>query len=154
MTTREKIILHGSAVAIKSADGTISAVMLRGRSGSGKSDLAFRLIEMGGMLICDDQVVLQRRQDKIMASAAEAIYGLIEVRGVGLLKYPVSPPAPLRLVVDLVPREDVPRLPDWKTVDMLGVALPCINLHAFDESTTLKIIKAIELAQKPDLLVR
>jgi serine kinase of HPr protein (carbohydrate metabolism regulator) len=86
--------------------------------------------------------------------AAEAIRGLIEVRGVGLLKYPTAAPARLRLVVDLVPRGDVPRLPDWENVDILGIAIPCLQLHAFDASTPLKIIKAIELVHKPDLLVR
>jgi serine kinase of HPr protein (carbohydrate metabolism regulator) len=149
MTDNAKAILHGSAVAL---DG--GAVMMQGLSGSGKSDLCFRLIESGGKLICDDQVALERRQGKIMVSAVAAIRGLIEIRGVGLVKYPVAVPTRLFLVVRLVKREEVPRLPEWETADILGVALPQLKLHAFDASTPLKIRKAIELAQKPDLLIK
>jgi serine kinase of HPr protein (carbohydrate metabolism regulator) len=148
MKPQQKKILHGSAVALEG-----SAVLLRGKSGSGKSDLALRLIAAGGTLICDDQVVLEHRQDKIMMEAVDAIRGLIEVRGVGLVKYPVAPPTRLRLVVDLAPREDVPRLPDWEMTDILGIDIPRLRLHAFDASTPLKIIKAIELVHKPGLLV-
>ncbi len=153
MSTPKKTILHGSAVRLQGQDVPPAAVLLRGFSGCGKSDLAFRLIAAGGTLICDDQVVLERRQDQVMAEAAEPIRGLLEIRGVGLVKLPVAPPTPLRLVVDLVPREDVPRLPERETVDILGIAIICLKLHAFDASTPLKIIKAIELVHKPDLLV-
>ncbi len=146
--------MHGTAVAIEGADFPASAVLLRGFSGRGKSDLAVRLIHAGATLICDDQVTCKRRQDdKIMAESVASISGLLEVRGIGLLKYPVAPPTQLRLVVDLVPREEVPRLPDRETVDILGVAITTLKLHAFDASTAAKIIKAIELVHKPDILV-
>lgn len=154
---QKKIIVHGSAVALQgtdfNADFPSSAVLLRGFSGRGKSDLAFRLISLGATLICDDQVALERRQDKILASPVDTIRGLLEVRGVGLLKYPVAPATPLRLVIDLVPHEDVPRLPEPETVDILGLAVAFLKLHAFDNSTPLKIIKAIELVHKPGLLI-
>ena len=155
MTTHKKVIVHGSAVAIQGTGFKPSAVLLRGFSGRGKSDLAFRLIATGATLICDDQVTLERRQDKlVMAYPAETIRGLLEVRGLGLVKYPVASPTPLRLVVDLVPREQVPRLPEkGETVDILGIAIAHLKLHAFDTSTPYKIIKAIELVHKPDLLV-
>jgi len=154
MASPQKITLHGTAVALRAAGGGAdNAVLLRGASGSGKSDLAFRLIETGGMLIGDDQVVLERRQDKIMAEAAEAIRGLLEVRGIGLVKYQPAFQTRLRLIVDLVPREGVPRLPDRETTDILGVAIACLRLHAFDASTPFKIIKAIELVHRPGLLV-
>jgi HPr kinase/phosphorylase len=154
MTAQKKIIVHGSAVAIQGADFNSTAVLLRGFSGRGKSDVAFRLISLGATLICDDQVTLERRQDKIMASPVETIRGLLEVRGVGLVKYPVALTTPLRLVIDLVPREDVPRLPPKdETVDILGVDVAFLKLHAFDAATPHKIIKAIELVHKPGLLV-
>ena len=153
MAAQKRIIMHGTAVAIQGHGFDRTAVLLRGFSGRGKSDLAFRLIAVGAMLICDDQVALERHQNKIMAESVATICGLLEVRGVGLLKYPVANPAPLRLVVDLVPREEVPRLPEKETVDILGVAITSLKLHAFDASTPHKIIKAIELVHKPDLLV-
>ncbi len=155
MTAHKKITLHGSAVAIPVPDSKPGAVLLRGFSGRGKSDLAFRLIAAGATLIGDDQVTLERRQDKIvMAYPVETIRGLLEVRGVGLIKFPVAPATPLRLVVDLVPREEVPRLPPKdETVDIIGIGITFLKLHAFDASTPYKIIKAIELVHKPDLLV-
>jgi hypothetical protein len=52
-----------------------------------------------------------------------------------------------------VPREEAPRLPDWESADILGIAIPLLKLHAFDISTPLKIIKAIELVHRPDLLL-
>jgi len=151
---QKKTLVHGSAVAIQGHDFSATAVLLRGFSGRGKSDLAFRLISSrGGTLIGDDQISLERRQDTVWAEAPETIRGLLEVRGVGLLKYPVASATPLKLIVDLVPREEVPRLPEKETADILGVAIPCLKLHAFDNSTPLKIIKAIELVYKPGLLV-
>ncbi|MBI3440612.1 MAG: HPr kinase/phosphatase C-terminal domain-containing protein [Proteobacteria bacterium] len=154
MNSTPKEIFYGTAVALQTHGNAASAVLLRGKSGAGKSDLAFRLVETGGTLISDDQVVLERYQDKILASPAESICGLMEVRGVGLLKYPTVSLTQLRLIVDLVPREDVPRLPEWKTVDILGVAVAWLQLYAFDGSTPFKIIKAIDLVHKPDLLVK
>ena len=153
MTEQKKTLIHGTAVAIQGSDFPTSAVLLRGFSGRGKSDLAFRLITAGAMLICDDQVSLERRLDKIVAESVESIRGLLEVRGVGLLKYPVAKATQLQLIVDLIPREDVPRLPAKETLDILGIAITSLKLHAFDASTPFKIIKAIELVHKPGLLV-
>lgn len=153
MAAQQKIILHGTAVAIQGPDFPASAVLFRGISGRGKSDLAFRLIAGGAVLVCDDQVSLERRHGKIMAEPVETIRGLLEVRGVGLLKFTPSLPVPLGLVVDLVPREEVPRLPVWETVDILGMDIARLKLHAFEASAPFKIIKAIELVHKPGLLV-
>ncbi len=148
------VILHGSAVLLKSVDFQPSVVFLRGLSGSGKSDLALRLIEDGGQLICDDQVHFERRQDKIFASAVDAIRGLLEVRGVGLLHMPVADPSRLRLIVDLVAREDVPRLPEMETVDILGVPVPRFRLNAFEVSAALKVHKALEVVHRPGMVVK
>lgn len=154
MKEETKITTHGSAVVLKSALHDPSAVFLRGTSGSGKSDLAFRLIESGCELVCDDQVVLEKRQGKIFADSIESIRGLIEVRGVGLLRYPVAAATRLRLIIDLSYHEDVPRLPEWETEDILGVALPRLKLHAFDVSTPLKIRKAMEIVHRPQMIVK
>lgn len=147
------MLLHGTAVLLRGAGFEPGAVLLRGLSGAGKSDLAFRLIEAGGQLICDDQVELERRRDKIFAGAVKAIEGLLEVRGVGLLRHDVAPQSPLRLVVDLARRDDVPRLPDPETVEFLGVEVPRCRLHAFDVSTPLKIYRTLEVLQRPRLKV-
>jgi HPr kinase/phosphorylase len=150
----KSIILHGTAVLLKSVDFPPSAVFLRGRSGSGKSDLAFRLIEAGGQLVCDDQVAFERRQDKVYVGAVETIRGLLEVRGVGLIHTQVADPSRLRVVIDLVAHEAVPRLPEIETVDILGVAIPRFRLHAFDVSAVLKVHMAMEVVHKPQMIVK
>lgn len=152
--TPQKDIFSGTTVSLQTHGNPASAVLLRGLSGTGKSDLALRLIGMGGTLISDDQVTLERYHDHILASPVETIRGLMEVRGVGLLKYPVASHIPLRLVVDLTARENIPRLPEWKTIDILGVPVIRLQLHAFDASTPAKITTAIGLVLNPDLLVR
>lgn len=149
-----RVIRHGTAVLLTSPDHPPAAVFIRGASGSGKSDLAFRLIMQGASLISDDQVDLEKRQDKIYAGAIDAIRGLIEVRGIGLLRYPVADPAPLKLVIDLVPREDVPRLPEMQAMDILGVSLPLFRLHAFDASAVCKLRAAMAVVQHPEMIVK
>lgn len=145
---------HGTAVLLRPPGLDPSAVLLRGLSGAGKSDLALRLAEAGGALICDDQVLLERRANRIFAQPVEVIRGLLEVRGVGLLRVPVADSGCLRLIIDLVRREDVPRLPDMETVDVLGVTVPRFRLHAFDESTVLKVHKAMEGVHRPEIIVK
>lgn len=149
-----RILRHGTAVLLPQPDGAPAAVFIRGASGSGKSDLAFRLMAEGAMLISDDQVDLERRQDKIYAGAVEAIRGLVEVRGVGLLRYPVADPSPLRLVVDLVAREDVPRLPEWQETEILGLRLPLLRLHAFETSAAHKLRAAMTVVHHPQMIVK
>ena len=149
-----RVIRHGTAVLLTGADHAPAAVFIRGASGSGKSDLAFRLIMQGAALISDDQVELERRQDKVYAGAVDAIRGLIEVRGLGLLRYPVAGPAALKLVIDLCAREDVPRLPEWQDMDILGVPVPLLRLHAFDASAADKLRMAMAVVHHPKMIVK
>src|SRR5215475_7809711 len=92
------LLVHATAVAIGGA-----GVLLTGRPGSGKSDLALRLVDGGAALIADDQVMLQRDGDRLIAGFPDAapaeLRGRLEVRGLGLM--PVAPSAamPLALVV-------------------------------------------------------
>jgi serine kinase of HPr protein (carbohydrate metabolism regulator) len=147
--------LHGSAVLLRSVSHPPAAVFLRGLSGSGKSDLAFRLIETGGVLISDDQVALEKRQEKLFAQPVDAIRGLLELRGVGLLRYPCEDkPSRIRLVIDLIRYEDVPRLPEWEAVNILGVDVPRLHLHAFEMSAARKVMKAMEIIHQPELIIK
>jgi HPr kinase/phosphorylase len=154
MSTEKQTTLHGTAVFLRGGNHPPSAVLFRGLSGSGKSDLALRLIDKGATLISDDQVFCEKRQDKIYVSAIENTRGLIEVRGVGLFHYMAEEkPHTLSLVIDLVRREDVPRMPEEQTVDILGIDIPLFKLHAFDASAPLKVVKAMEAVFDPDLTV-
>lgn len=149
-----RVIRHGTAILLTSDAHPPAAVFIRGASGSGKSDLAFRLLSSGATLISDDQVALEKRQNRIFAGAVDAIRGLIEVRGIGLLRYPVADPAAVKLVIDLVARDSVPRLPEWTEMDILGVALPLFRLHAFDASAPCKLRAAMTVVHHPEMIIK
>jgi HPr kinase/phosphorylase len=130
----ETLLVHGTAVAIEG-----EAVLLRGPPGAGKSDLALRLIDGGARLIADDQATLQRADNRILVRAPAAIAGLIEVRGVGILRVDPVDEAPLALIVDLVPAAAIERLPDDRFEAVLGLAIPLIALAPFEASATAKL---------------
>ncbi len=139
-------LIHATCIA-----NSRRGVLLRGPSGSGKSDLALRCIflniaEEKYKLISDDQVRLVRSRDQIVASAPSSIYGKIEVRGLGILDMEAISSANLDLVVDLVPADLVPRLPEnpSPTVDLHGIQLPNIKLYPFENSAPLKLHLALQ----------
>ncbi|MGH6944645.1 MAG: HPr kinase/phosphorylase [Geminicoccaceae bacterium] len=105
-----------------------TGVVLLGPSGSGKSDLALRLIDAGAILVADDQVLIERVGAGLCARPAEALAGLLEVRGVGIQKLPHSPASSLRLVAQLEPDGILPRLPERTSYSLLGVELPQLRL--------------------------
>ena len=104
-------------------------MLLRGRPGAGKSDLLLRLIvDAGAGLLADDQVLLSRAGDTLMASPPAALSGVMEVRGVGLVRLPPGEPAPVALLADLSDRPA--RLPDPAHACLMGCTLPRIELDA------------------------
>src|SRR5579864_703645 len=109
-------------------------VLLRGPPGSGKSDLAARAIEAGARLVADDRVTLVRRSVTIVASAPPSIRGMIELRGLGILRIDSDAETPVALVVDLVAAHEVERMPEPGCCDILGVELPLIRLAPFEAS--------------------
>ncbi|TNE39106.1 MAG: serine/threonine protein kinase [Alphaproteobacteria bacterium] len=132
-------LMHGTAVALGEW-----AVLLRGPSGSGKSDLALRLIEKGALLVSDDQVALKKGPHFVCLSPPPTIAGLIEARGIGILKQPFRQEVPLGLVIDLVAPDQVPRMPDAETTQILGFHIPCLKLTPFESSTPIKIRLALQ----------
>jgi HPr kinase/phosphorylase len=138
------IRVHGSSVAL-GGDG----ILLRGPSGSGKSDLALRLIDEGGRLVADDQTELRLAGDDVLMSAPATIAGRLEVRGIGILRVPDVAAAPLRLVVDLVPGAAVERLPEPATCDYLGRRVPLIQLAPFEASAPAKLRLALRALGPP-----
>jgi HPr kinase/phosphorylase len=134
--------VHATAVAL---DGI--GVLLRGPSGSGKSDLALRLIDGGAALVSDDQTQLDHAGGEILAkfprNAPATLRGRIEVRGLGVLAVPWVTQARLGLVVDLTPDQPTERLPEPATCDYLGVAVPLIALRPFEASAPAKVRLAL-----------
>ena len=127
-------LVHATAVAIEGA-----AILLRGPPGAGKSDLALRLIDDGARLVADDQTLLRRANDRVLVRAPATIAGLLEIRGVGIVRVDPLDEAPLALIVDLVPSEQVERIPDNRSEVVLGLAFPLIALAAFEVSATAKL---------------
>ncbi len=135
-------LVHATCVAVDGAGGPC-AVLIRGSSGAGKSDLAMRMIDGGARLVSDDQCEVWRENGadgaRVFARAPETIAGSMEVRGVGIVSVPAVPQAPVVLLVDLVAREAVERMPEEVTEDLLGLDLPRIALHAFEAGAPAKL---------------
>lgn len=133
--------LHATCVVFEAC-----GILLTGPSGAGKSDLALRVIDAGGELVADDQVELSRHGATLVARPSTVLAGLLEVRGLGLLRLPHQAEARLGLLIDLVAAERVPRLPGDGVSDLLGVVLPRLLLTPFEPSALAKLRLAVRLA--------
>lgn len=131
--------VHTSCVAIGGR-----AVLIGGRSGKGKSDLALRLIDRGAQLVSDDYTFVRRAGGKLLASPPDTIAGKIEVRGIGILEYPAERDVPVGLFVDL--DSDPERLPvPGETRMVAGVSIPVVALSALEPSAAIKVEAALKL---------
>jgi serine kinase of HPr protein (carbohydrate metabolism regulator) len=125
--------IHASTVAI---DG--KAVLIGGPSGSGKSDLALRLIDRGAVLVSDDYTIVRRTGAELLASAPANIAGKMEVRGLGIVDMPNAADIPVALFVDL--DAEPQRLPEPGETRMLaGVAVPVVALNGHENSAPIKV---------------
>lgn len=113
MTGPHSVRLHASCVAI---DGR--GLLILGPSGSGKSSLALQMIGLGAVLVADDQVEVTSADDALVASGPPALAGVIEARGVGLLRADAVASVPLHLAVDLG-QPASPRLPERHGIVLL-----------------------------------
>jgi HPr kinase/phosphorylase len=134
--------VHASCVAISE-----TGILLRGPSGCGKSDLALRLIDGGAALVADDRVDLARVDNRLVASPPAGIAGMIEVRGLGVVRMRHREKAVVRLVVDLVPEESAERIPAPTFCDYMETTLPCLRLVPFEESAAAKVRIAVAIAR-------
>lgn len=129
--------LHASCVAI---DGR--AVLIEGRSGEGKSDLALRLIDRGAMLVSDDYTICTRTDGALLGSAPANIAGKIEVRGIGVIDMPHQDRVPVALLVTIL--EDPPRMPEApKKRRIAGIDIPEVALAALEPSAPVKVELAL-----------
>jgi len=128
------IQIHASCVEVGGL-----GVLLRGPSGSGKSDLALRLIEAGGRLVADDRTDLALADGGLIASSPSPIAGRLEVRGVGIVELPSVSSARIGLAADLVSAADIERLPAARHCKYLGVEIPLIAVAPFECSATAKL---------------
>ncbi len=130
--------VHASCV-VKHGRG----VLITGRSGSGKSDLALRLIDRGASLVSDDYTILRPLEGQLRASAPPNISGKMEVRGLGILPFEIASEAPVCLVVDL--SGEMERMPlDRESVGIAGIKVPVIVLNGLESSAPLKVELALD----------
>lgn len=134
--------IHAGCVAIGGR-----GVLIAGPSGSGKSDLAIRLINRGAALVADDYCRLSVVDGRLVASAPDSIAGKIELRGVGILARPFLADAPVALLIDLGRPPE--RLPTPAVTDFLGVAVPTIGLNGLEPSAPIKVEAALALHGLP-----
>ena len=130
--------LNATTVAL---DGR--AVLISGPSGSGKSDLALRLLDRGFVLVSDDQTIVKKDGTKLVATAPPTIAGKLEVRGIGIVDVERAENAPVALVVELT--SEIQRLPDDSRDRLiLGVRVPLINVDAMAASAPSKVALALD----------
>ena len=113
-----------------------------GKSGSGKSDLALRLIEnKEAVLVADDRTDICLKEGMIYAYASDNIKGLLEVRGIGLIKFAYVEDIPVKLAVELVEdAKKVERMSEAEFFEIKGCRIPLIKLYAFEVSAADKIV--------------
>lgn len=113
--------IHATTVAWQG-----KGALILGASGRGKSGLALALMALGADLVSDDRTVLTAGPDGLWAAPPPAIAGMIEARGVGLLRAAHLPQARVALCVDL-DQTETRRLPDPRHVPFLGCDIPCLH---------------------------
>ncbi len=130
--------LHASCVATEGR-----AVLIAGPSGSGKSDLALRLLDRGFSLVSDDRTIVRKEGERLIASAPETIKGKLEIRGVGIVEMATVSDVPVALVVELT--SDIQRLPDDSRERLiLGAEIPLVSVDAMTASAASKVAVALD----------
>lgn len=136
----DDVLIHATAVSLQGC-----GLLIKGPSGSGKSDLALRLLRVGGELIADDQVILKAEEGHLIASAPHNLRGLCEVRGLGIINLKFKGEHPIDYVIHLKPISEIARYPLNPVFENIkGIQLPVIELNAFEASVIDKVLILVE----------
>ena len=130
-------LLHATCVAIRAR-----AVLIEGRSGTGKSDLALRLIDRGAVLVADDQTEVRTEQGVLYAGPPVTIAGQLEIRGVGIVHLPYLERAPVALAVRIGAPE---RMPERRYRTIEGHSVPAVIVAALEMSAPVKVEHMLRL---------
>ncbi|MEH6701405.1 HPr kinase/phosphorylase [Parasphingorhabdus sp.] len=134
----DQLTTHANAVAISGA-----GVMICGSSGSGKSDLALRLIDRGAALIADDYVDIKRTNRDLLLSPPANLAGKLEIRSLGIFERDHLSGIPLKMVVNL--QDNPERFPlDRQIMNLLGINIPFCTLNAMESSAAIKVEWALQ----------
>jgi serine kinase of HPr protein (carbohydrate metabolism regulator) len=125
--------LHATSVAIED-----NGVAIFGDPGSGKSDLALRLIDTGATLISDDITVFSKLEKNINLFGIENTKGLLEVREVGIITVPYVEGIKLKLVVRLTDKV-IERIPKKNQINLLGLKFPKLEINGKNSSSVAKV---------------
>ena len=134
------MIRHGGLIAAR-RNGYWRGVLIEGASGRGKSDLALRALDYGFRLVADDRVLVWADAGRLFGRAPEALDGLLEVRGLGVIA--VAPVAFAEIVL-LVRLERPERMPEPATETILGQLVPLLAVDPFESSAPAKLSRAME----------
>ena len=125
--------LHATSVAIED-----NGVAIFGDPGSGKSDLALRLIDSGATLISDDITVFSKLEKNINLFGIENTKGLLEVREVGIITVPYVEGIKLKLAVRLTDKV-IERIPKKNQINLLGLKFPKLEINGKNSSSVAKV---------------
>ena len=140
MKTKE---IHSTSVVLDD-----NGILITGDSGSGKSDLALRLIHSGATLISDDITFCEKKIDRIILSCPSQTKGLLEVREVGIITVPFVEQIKLKMIVKLMNKE-LERLPRKKFSKLLGINIPLLTINGNNTSSVIKVkVKLNEINDK------
>jgi len=130
--------LHASCVA---SNGR--AILIAGPSGSGKSDLALRMLDRGFTLVSDDRTIVRKEGSRLITTAPDTIKGKLEVRGVGIVDMETVQNVPLAMVIELT--SNIERIPDDSRERLiLGIGIPLISVDAMNASAASKVSLALD----------
>lgn len=151
----QQICLHGTCLSVNG-----EGVLLLGEPGAGKSDLALRLMDepgygisespMRSKLVADDQVIITRQEDRLIASVPPAIQGKLEIRGLDIVTLATQSSVALSLVVRLQTPSRIERLPDHAVFDILGLALPVVEIDGNSASAPARLRAALHWLKQPN----
>ena len=151
----QQICLHGTCVCVNG-----EGVLLLGEPGTGKSDLALRLLDepgygisespMRSKLVSDDQVIVTRHEDRLIASPPPTIHGKLEIRGLDIVTLATQPSVALSLVVKLKIQSRIKRLPNHATFNILGSVLPLVEIDGNSASAPARLRAALHWLKQPN----
>ena len=133
------MILHAGLIAQRHA-GAWRGVLIEGPSGSGKSDLALRAVQHGFRLVADDRTLVWTSAGQLFGRAPDTLHGLLEIRGLDVVRVPALP----FVTVTLVVRAGAPeRLPEPQYAEVRGLRVPLLELDLKEASTPAKLSRAL-----------